>query len=237
MLKEKRKTDSNKKNGTYRKLSREYFEFYNANLRRKHAIFYIILMVIFFVLITTYISSINTQNFNDIANDSQNAVSQNMFSTILKQKIPLVLIIVFAGITPYVYIPVMGLIYSLSLANSIFSIFGKTNNHLNLILSSIGGIIQLFGIGLAIATGIYYCILCTKKAKYNRVQQFGINDFKRSLYELTKNKKKMDELNKKVEEATQKREQFNVKIPYKNILISTLISVVIVVIGSIIAQI
>lgn len=236
-IEKKKLGKGNKKVNSSNSKIKEYLEFYNSNLKRKHAICYIILMIIFFILISLYISNINTQNFSDIANDSQNLADTNIFTKILKEKIPLVAIIAFAGITPYVYIPVMGFIYSGSLADEIFSVFSKTNNNLNLILSSIGGIIQLFGIGLVIATGIYYCSMVTKRSKYNKVKQFGINDFKRRFFELTKNEKKIGEFNKKEEDEKQKREKFNVKISYKNILISTGISMIIVIIGTLIGQV
>ncbi len=219
-------------------LIKKYFEFYNTNLKRKHAVIYIISMIIFFIFLSFFISNIDvTQNINNISQDAVSQEKTSIIKMIFEDKIPLVLLIIFAGITPYINVPVLGIFSSYSLAISIVNTFGKTNNNLNLILSSFGSILELFGIALSIATGIYYCSLSTKKSKYNKMSQLNMNDIKRNIYQITKNDKKIDELDKKLEAKRIEKEKFNVKIPYINLIISGIISIIIVIIGTIISGI
>lgn len=62
-------------------------------------------------------------------------------------------------------------------------------------------------------------------------------DFKRTFYEATGNKKKLKEVAKKKEEKTAKNEKNNVTVPYGYFVISFLISVVIIAIGTIISRV
>lgn len=234
----KEKKENKNTNLVASNMLKNYFKFYNDNIKRKHAIIYIISMIIFFILLSFFISNIDvTQNLNNISQDAANQEKINIVKIIFEQKIPLMFLIIFAGITPYVYIPVLGMLNSYTLATSIINIFGKTNNNLNLIFSSLGSIIQLFGTALAIATGIYYCTLATKRSKYNKITQLGVNDIKRNIYQLTKNEKKLNELEQKIENQKIEKEKLNVKIPYINLIISGIISSIIVIIGTIISGI
>lgn len=217
-----------------------YFKFYKENLRRKHLILYIISLIMFFVVIAYLISKINSTP--DIATLAENAkqLSQNsksVFSLILTEKIPLVFMIIFAGIAPYFFIPVLGLGISYSLAVNIVTDFNVLTGKGSIVLMCIGAIIELIGIALAVASGTYYCIISTKRWKYSRNQDYSMLDFKKNFYEAIKNEKKLKETKSKQAKKQEKNEKNNVKVPYMYLIISLVISILIVVIGTVISKV
>ena len=217
-----------------------YFKFYKEKLMRKHIIIYIICLVVFFVMIATLISKINsTPNIAELAQKAKEVseASNGVFSLIITKKIPLIFMIILAGIAPYFFIPVIGIASSYSLACDIVTNFNVLTGKASVIPMCIGAIIQLIAVGLSVATGIQYCLLSTKRWRYSRNQDYSMLDFKRTFYEATDNKKKLKEVAKKKEEKTAKNEKNNVTVPYGYFVISFLISTVIIAIGTIISRV
>lgn len=217
-----------------------YFKFYKEKLMRKHIIVYIICLVVFFVMIATLISKINsTPNIAELAQKAKEAseASNGVFSLIIKKKIPLIFMIILAGIAPYFFIPVIGIASSYSLACDIVTNFNVLTGKASVIPMCIGAIIQLIAVGLSVATGIQYCLLSTRRWKYSRNQDYSMLDLKRTFYEATNNKKKLKETAKKKEKKVAKNEKNNVTVPYGYFIISFLISVVIIAIGTIISRV
>lgn len=217
-----------------------YFKFYKEKLMRKHIIVYIICLVVFFVMIATLISKINsTLNIAELAQKAKEVSedSNGVFSLIITKKIPLIFMIILAGIAPYFFIPVIGIASSYSLACDIVTNFNVLTGKASVIPMCIGAIIQLIAVGLSVATGIQYCLLSTRRWRYSRNQDYSMLDFKRTFYEATGNKKKLKEVAKKKEEKTAKNEKNNVTVPYGYFVISFLISTVIIAIGTIISRV
>lgn len=221
-------------------IMRGYFKFYKEKLMRKHIIVYIICLVVFFVMIATLISKINsTPNIAELAQKAKEVseASNGVFSLIITKKIPLIFMIILAGIAPYFFIPVIGIASSYSLACDIVTNFNVLTGKASVIPMCIGAIIQLIAVGLSVATGIQYCLLSTKRWRYSRNQDYSMIDFKRTFYEATDNKKKLKEITKKKEEKAAKNEKNNVTVPYGYFVISFLISTVIIAIGTIISRV
>lgn len=224
----------------FKYIIKDYFKFYKQKLMRKHIITYIICLIVFFVVIAWLISKINsTPNIAELAENAKiiNENSKGVFSLIISKKIPLIFMIIFAGIAPYFFIPVLGIGASYSLAVDIVTNFNVLTGKSSVIPMCIGAIIELIAVSLAIATGIEYCILSTKKWRYSRNQDYSMIDFKRTLYEATNNKKKLNAINKRKQERDAKNEKNNVKIPYVYLLTSFVISVIVIAIGTIIAKV
>lgn len=228
------------KNINFKYIIKDYFKFYKQKLMRKHIITYIICLIVFFVIIAWLISKINsTPNIAELAENAK-IISENskgVFSLIISKKIPLIFMIIFAGIAPYFFIPVLGIGASYSLAVDIVTNFNVLTGKSSVIPMCIGAIIELIAVSLAIATGVEYCILSTKKWRYSRNKDYSMLDFKRTLYEATNNKKKLNEINKRKQERDAKNEKNNVKIPYVYLLTSFAISVIVITIGTIIAKV
>lgn len=219
---------------------KDYFKFYKKRLMKKHIIVYIICLVVFFVMVASLISKINsTPNISELAQNAKELSenSQSIFSLIFSKKLPLIFMIIFAGVVPYFFIPVIGIGEAYSLAEGIVTNFNVLTGRTSVIPMCIGAIIELIAVGLAVATGVEYCLLSTKKWRYSRNQDYSMLDLKRTFYEATNNKKKLKEVAKKKEEKNKKNEKNNIKIPYLYLVISVVISMIIIAIGTIIAKV
>lgn len=229
---QKKIVEKQKRNGKFNTIITDYISFYKENLRKKHAIMYIITMIMFFIILSLSISKIDvTTSIQSLGEKSSNL---NLLS-ILKDKAILIFMIIFAGITPFVYISVLGVLSSYMLANDIINVFSSTNSSGNLILMSIGAIIEIFGIALAIAAGMYYCGLSSKKFRYDNSKSFGYLEVKKAIHTITKNSKKVETVDQEILNRNIKKEKLNVKINYKGLLFSFIVSLVIVTIGAIIS--
>ena len=239
----KNEMESNKKEVNkvdFKYVIKDYFKFYKTNLMKKHVIIYIICLAVFFFFIATFISRINsTPNIAELAENAKKISenSEGIFLLILKKKIPLLFMIVFAGIVPYLFVPVMGIGASYYLALDIVTNFNVLTGKSSVIPMCVGAIIQLIAVSLCVASGIKYTLISTRRWRYSRNQDYSMLDFKMRLYEATNNKSKLKKATKKKEEKAVRNEKNNVKVPYLHLLISLLISFLIIAIGTLIAKI
>jgi len=213
----------------FRSVLKNYFSFYNKNLRKKHIIVYILSLFVFAVFMITFIKNLYQMN-QLISEINSTNVDSNIFMSIIKEKIPLIFLIIFSGITPLVYIPVIGIVgYPYILSTQLMNM-----SVINMVLACVGSIVQIFGVSLAVAAGIYYCNCSTKKFRYNQAITFGMDDVKAQIYEATKKEDKLNKLREKNQIKIEKREKLNVKIEYKGLIISGIISILIVVVATLI---
>jgi len=203
---------------------KNYFSFYKTNLRKKHIIVYILSLIVFTYFMITFINNLDEIN-KLIAETNNTSQNPNIFMSIFKEKIPMIFLLIFSGITPFVYIPVVGIIgYPYVLATQIMNM-----SVINMVVACIGSIIQIFGVSLAVAAGIYYCSYSTKKFRYSQSVTFGMDDVKQQIYEATNKEDKLNKIKAIKQLKMEKREKLNVKIEYKGLIISAIISIIIVV--------
>ncbi len=207
---------NNKKDNIIIANIREFIIFYNSKLKKTHIITFAISVIIFFWLLATlFIDSAAITDFVSSMNLSNNG----RIDTIFTEKLPLSFLIVFSGITPYAFIPVIGVIgfpYALALG-----LVGA--NTFTMIIGVISGILQLFFTSMLVAAGINYCVNSTKKFRYSQAITFGLSDVMIQIYEIRKNDKKVQELKDKKLKKDEKREALNVKIEYKKLILATII--------------
>lgn len=219
-----------------------YYDFYRKELSRKHILLYVISMILFFVMLVYYLNIRNTgaeaiDFLKNGASGTQLLGKMANFKNIFNEKILINLVILFAGITPYIYIPVLGILYPSTLVLNIINAFSNLGVNMNPTFMTIGSIIQMFGISLSSAMGIYFCKVSTKRFKYNQQMSFTFNDVKKEIYTIRKEEEKLNELLEKEEEKNKKIEELNVKIPYKYLIITFIISTLIVIFGGLISLI
>lgn len=232
----KSKVTNNKTDNKFSKSLKEYIKFYNNNFKKKHIIVYIILLIIFFITLSLLISNHDTSDIiQQMANEAGNVKNTNLFTTIFKVNIPFIFLTFFAGITPFVPLSIIGAVYPYTAASNIASAFTMTSHTGNLIFMTIGSIIEIFAIALAIEAGLYYCKLSTKKFRYSQGGSFGIYDVKKQLYNISNKKEKLEKLEEKKYEKEKKREKLNVKVPYKMLFYTFVVCVVISTIGILIS--
>lgn len=232
-IENKNEINSNKSKKEFTDIIKEYFSVYKNSLKTKHIVCFIIMLVMFGFTMIMYISNLQNQDFlEQVQNITGEYVSPNVFSKILTDKLPIVLIIVIAGITPYLYVSSLGVFFAPQIAEEIIKILSVANSPHNIVLMCIGAIIQFVGLSLAIATGIFWCGISGKRRKYMNGTDKSFLDVKKELYSLTNNKKKLKELEKKRKEKNEKIQKYNVEIPYLTLITSFVISFIIVVIGT-----
>lgn len=221
------------------KVFKDFITFYNENLRKKHIIVYVISLIIFFMFLAMFISNIDvTTSIEIIAqNAKQSSNEYNVFKEIIKQTIPAIFLTIFAGITPFVYLSVIGFYYPYILAGDIAHLFLMTSSNGNLIFMTAGAIIKIFAMALAMVTGFYYCSISSKKFRYSQRKGFGLYNVKKQIYEIKNNEEKLKRLEEDKRKKDEKIEKLNVNVPYKNLGIAFIISSVIAIIGTFIAAI
>lgn len=228
--------NSKKKEKKYPKFINEFLSFYNENLRKKHIIVYVISLVIFFIFLAMFISTIDVQTSLETVIENTNNKA-NLFNTIIKQTVPAVFLIIFAGITPFIYLPVIGFLYPYIMAGEIAESFLMTTHTSSVIFMTFGGIIQIFGIALAMVAGFYYCSFSSKRFRYSQRNGFGLYNVKKQIYNIKKDEKKLAKLEEEKIKKDKKTESLNVEVPYKKLFITFIVSLLITVIGTIISAI
>ncbi len=238
-LNENKKLNDNNSNVkeklSFKYILKDYFKFYKTDLRKKQIILFILSIAIFGIFMGAHISNLKNEDYiAQIQNIGQNTESFNLFETIFKEKILVTFVLILAGITPYLYISVLGISVGYQLAYEMVEVLFVAGNNGNVILMCIGAIIQTIGFSLASATGIVWCKISTKRRKYANSKDKSFLDFKKEFYLLKGDDKKIKELEQKRKEKAQKDEKNNVNVPYLRLLISFVISSIIVLIGTIV---
>lgn len=236
----KKDTNSNKskKEGTKFKvkiqgnkdIKMEIIDFYNQRLKKMHIIILVISVLLYLISFYTSFSSIRNGNFS-----LAEGVTAPGFISSLKENALLDLVIVIAGITPYCFLSIIGVAQAIMCVNNLAIRYALGSSFMPTLF--IGGLIQLIGVTLCIAVGLYYCRLSTKKNKYYHHSDFGMNDIKMQLYEIRKDEEKINSLNKKMEDKAKKIEECNVKIPLLNFGALGAVAFVIQFVGILIAMI
>ena len=188
-----------------------------------------------------FISSIDvTNSIEKLAQSStqvQVSTIKDIFNTIFKQTLPSIFLVIFAGITPFVYLSFLGFGYPYVLALNIANTFLVNPHAYNIICMTIGAIIQIFAISLAMVSGFYYCGLSSKKFRYSQHKGFGLYDFKRQIYSIRNQTDKIEKLDDDKKRKDEKVEKLNVKVPYMSLFQVFIVSLVIAIIGTLIAAI
>lgn len=224
-----------KKESKFKSIVKNYLNFYNTNLRKKQIVIYIILLVLFGIFVTNIISQIDVTQ--TVSNEAQAAEQKPIFD-MLQQKVLFTILIIIAGITPFVYIPVLAALFIPYIySNDIIDIIYNAGGTASIVSASISSVLQFIGISLAVATGMYYCKNATKRFRYSQGRSFGMFDLKKQMYEIRKDDVKLEKLLEQRQIKIEKEEKLNVKIEYFNMLISGVISVVIVSLAALISLI
>lgn len=212
------------------KITSNLFTFYKDHIALIHLIVFIIGAALFVVtFFSTFIKIKNGQTVIDGTTTTKSVLDM------LKEDALISFVIIFAGITPYCFLSVIGLIQILLNVQQYALRYALGNGFM--LTSFLGILLQVIGITLCVAVGLYYCRLSTKKRKYYNQSGFGMDDIKASIYDLRKDENKLKELQQKREEKARKIEEANVKIPYFNFILLGLIGFVVEVIGTLIAAI
>ena len=211
-------------------LNLDIMKFYKENLMKLHIIIGIIMVILYVVAFFAYMNQY--KNGLTVVNPENAPLS---LLAQIKENAVIDLVIIFAGITPYFYISILGSVQSIQVVNDMVVRHALGLSFLPTLF--LGGLIQIIGYSLCIAVGLYYCRQATKKKKYYTQSSFTFNDLKKSVYSIRKDEKKVQDIEKEQEEKARKREEYNIKIPYKYFIVFGVIAFVIETVGLIITKI
>ena len=204
--------------------------FYREHIMIIHAIVFVVALVLYAISFFTTFPKIKS----GAVSVDPTSVAKGL-GTMLRDNALLCFVIIFAGITPFCFLSIIGIAQSALVVDQLALRYALGSSFLA--TAFIGGLIEVIGVSLCVAVGIYYCRLSTKKNKYYHQSSFGMDDIKESFYDLRKDEKKMEELKKKREEKARKIQEANVKIPYFYFLLLGVLAYLVQVVGTLIAVI
>lgn len=209
-----KKFESNNNINLRKSIVNDYSKFYKKNILKKHSICFIIFLVLFIIfLLMGFKKDINVDNI----------AIPSFFNSLIKQKFIAGFVLIFAGIVPYFYMSVLGFAFSSELAMTVIAYYKISSSIPGLIANIFGCLIICIAYSYAIAVGFYYCALSTKRFKYNQGRGFSFLDVKRSIANIRRDEEKVNEYNIEEEKRREKIEKFNIKVDYKNIIVSYII--------------
>ena len=210
-------------------LLNKYIKFYKENIKKIHIVCIIISIILFILFLVS-----NIYKFENIL--SEITYEKITYIEAIKESLMLNFLIIFAGITPYCFLPIMGFSAIYILANKIAMMYILGSSVLKMIVLCILALLNIISYSLCIANGIYYCTISSKRFSYSQRKGFGFKDFKISIYKLRKNEQKVKEIEELKQKEIEKYEKLNVQVPYLNFTISYVISIFIIILTSIIIR-
>jgi len=207
-MREKHKTIKSKE-----EKKKDLINFINKHVLKRTSILTIIGILLFVLIISGFISSseklgleIETIQKASLIND-------------IKERVVILLLILFAGWVPYFYIP------AIAFCAYVFMLAGDTALAMEvqgrisiLLLNILPTLLDIFTASIITAIGIYMSNFTTKKYKYTQRTSFSFLDVKIHLYQITKKQDKYEEAMAKKQEKIDKMKENDVKIDYTSVL-------------------
>ena len=232
MKKEKvEKTDSKNK-VTWKTYLRDFLVFVDKKLIKSIGI----LIIISILLVT-----ISLGYLVDVARKAEYTVNSMENITIFVNywnKLQVIIVILFSGIAPYLYAPIVGFIGSVLSEASMLAYIIKVDGYfVGICKDIIPLIINIVNISIITSVGIYICRAVTNKEKLSKINNMNFINFRIKLYGMICNEKKIKELTKVKAEKSKKLESNKEKLNYLQILNTTIFVCVLQFISVMIQQI
>lgn len=216
------------KDMTFKSYIKETLEFFNNNLKKIFIILSIISLLIILLGITSAISLIRNEAI-DVTTITDFTFGQQYFNNIKT-----IAIIVFSGIVPYMYVPIVGTIAGTSTELiTLAYLIVKKGYILACIMYILPMLITVCIINMATALGIYICKSITLGYKLDNMKHMNSINFKLELYKLTKKEDKKKQLEKKKNQKIKVLEDKHNKIDYFHVINITIILFLLQLIASI----
>ncbi|MBO5477304.1 MAG: hypothetical protein J6A15_06095 [Clostridia bacterium] len=206
-------------------------KFYDENLKKWHIIVFIIIAILYTISFVGKMIELNNSGLSSVTS----AVNPLAFGSQVRDSGFLTLIMLIAGITPYVPISVFGAGQALNITTDMVLRSAYGLSYMPTLY--VGGLIQVIGISLSVVIGLYFCKLTTKRNKFEHSTDYGMDDIKKHFYEIKKDEKKLQEIANKKEAKAKEMQSYNVKIPYLMFIILSVLAFVFEFIGIAITKI
>lgn len=227
------KNERNKKKFIKKEYINEIIEFFNKRLKKKT----LILMFIMIIFSALFIMTIIKMNLR-LNNEGIHLDSKITLLSFFMNKTIILLMTMFAGTVPFIYLPVMaGFFYMYqTLIDSSYIVLNR-GFFLGSILICIPLLIDIISISLTVAIGIYLCKTNTNKYIISQQRNMNFNKLMLNLHQITKNKEKEKKIQNKIDDKEKKIQNLEVKTNYKQIINITTIVIIFQMISSIIEYI
>lgn len=212
---------------TFKSYLKETLEFFNTNLKKPFVILAIISILIIVMGVSTGVASIQAGTYNE---ENFKAIS---FGESYITNLQVIFVVIFAGIVPYMYVPVIGGLAGAYTELTTLAYLIVEKGYLKACLIYIlPMLLNIAIITMATVLGMYICKTVTAGYKLDNMKHMNSTNFKIKLYELTKKDKKKKELENKKNKKLKELESKSKKIDYFQLVNITVILFIIQIIAS-----
>lgn len=194
--------------------------FWNKDIKKKIVIILIISVILLIIFINFVYPIIKADMILDnISLNGNSLIVKSSFIDIYKNKVYILGLTAIAGVVPYFFVTVFGMIGYLLTTASEISIKLLGYGEINIgIFSMISIILDMISISIVTSIGIYFTIVSTKKFRYSGTKRFTFLDLKLRAYEMMRKEEKIQMVKEQIEKRNLKQEKNNVKVKYLEIL-------------------
>lgn len=230
----KQVTKKTRKKGkiTFKSYLRDFLIFAGKNLIKVTGI----LAIIAIILIALSLSSmVDVARQDECVGACRDAVT---FGSNLWNKIQIILVMIVAGIVPYMYAPVIGFLgYILQEVSTIAYVIKGYGYGIGLLLGILPLILNILIACIVTALGIYMCRTVTVGYKISNVKNMNFTNFRIKLYETIGKEKRAQELTEKKNKKLEKLETVKQKLNYIQILNTGIVVCILQVISAVVEAI
>jgi len=192
---------------------KELAEFIKTHILKKTKVLAIIGIILFVLIILVFFDA-----SQDISSELEIVEKTSLLNDI-KERVIILLLILFAGWVPYFYIPAIAFgAYIFILSGDVAFAMEGHGSIVTLLINILPVLVDVVTVSIIAAIGIYMTSYTTKKYRYAQRTSFSFLDVKMQLYQMTKKQEKYDEMVAKKQEKIDKMKANDVKIDYANIL-------------------
>lgn len=201
-------------------------EFWNKDLKKKFIIIFIIAVVLvgFFANVSYQVNSLEKMPGVSISNsesvNSEVLLIKKSAIDIIKSKLSILGLTAIAGIVPYFYVPVFGLLgYTFTTGMEIgIKLIEYNEGEMLSIFFLLSTILDIICISLVTSVAIYWANMSTKRYLYSSTKNYSFLNLKLQIHDVLKKEDKIEQIKEEIEKRNQKQEKNNVKIKYLEIL-------------------
>jgi len=207
----KKKKAKKKNELSFKKHIRDFLLFIDNKLIKTVGILAVVALVLIVISISPMVSSVNEQ--------TQHVNETMTISTDFLSKLKILLFTLVAGIVPYVYIAVLGLVgYVVNEVTSLSELIVEYGYLGGIGAGIIPLVINVIIICVVTALAIYICKTVTVSYKISNIKNMNFTNFRIKLYEVLQKEDKVKMLTKKKEEKLNKLQKNKEKLNYIQIL-------------------
>lgn len=185
--------------------------FIKTHVLKKTKILAVVGVILFIIVVSVFASA------SDDINSELQTIQKNSLIRDIKDRVVILILILFAGWVPYFYIPAIAFGAYIFMLGGNVAFAMEEKGMLVTLLNAFPVLIDVLTVSIITAIGLYMSSYTTKKYKYSQRTSFSFLDVKIHLYQMTKKQDKYEAAVAKKQEKIDKMKENDVKIDYLNI--------------------